>query len=394
MSRLRFLFLESFYGGSHRAFADGLVRYSAHRIDLVTMPAARWRRRYQTAAWELVERMDRCTAYDGIIATDLIDLADVRALMSEIGPVPPILLYMHESQTTYPPTTRRSPPRELLVIELKNVATADRILFNSHVHQNSFVAAIRDLTAGYTVDEGQPTARRLTETADRAASAAVRYPGVNLPRPPRPVSREGGSAGGGGPSVGGGTRRDATPLILWNHRWEYDKEPALFFRVLDKLQTDGYRFGVVLLGEESDAMRPRFAQAAARLGERLLQCGFVQSRQQYQTWLERADLVVSTAIQENFGIAVCEAVCCGCIPILPRRLSYPELVPRKLHYACLYDDEAGLYRRLVEQLLLPPAQRRATAAAFQQAFRRFDWQALAPQFDQELDRLARRAKPG
>ena len=43
MSILNILFLESFYGGSHREFADGLVQRSRHRIELHTLPARFWR---------------------------------------------------------------------------------------------------------------------------------------------------------------------------------------------------------------------------------------------------------------------------------------------------------------------------------------------------------------
>ena len=38
-TKLNFLFLEPFFGGSHREFARGLVAHSRHRIDLLTLPA-------------------------------------------------------------------------------------------------------------------------------------------------------------------------------------------------------------------------------------------------------------------------------------------------------------------------------------------------------------------
>ncbi|MBW2707028.1 MAG: DUF3524 domain-containing protein, partial [Deltaproteobacteria bacterium] len=38
-TRLKFLFLEPFFGGSHREFAQGLVAHSRHSIDLLTLPA-------------------------------------------------------------------------------------------------------------------------------------------------------------------------------------------------------------------------------------------------------------------------------------------------------------------------------------------------------------------
>jgi hypothetical protein len=56
--------------------------------------------------------------------------------------------------------------------------------------------------------------------------------------------------------------------------------------------------------------------------------------------------VVSTAIQEFFGIAVVAAIYCRCFPVLPRRLAYPEVTPEASHEACLYDDFQGLVDRL------------------------------------------------
>ena len=29
------------------------------------------------------------------------------------------------------------------------------------------------------------------------------------------------------------------PILLWNHRWEYDKNPVAFFAALDELILDG-----------------------------------------------------------------------------------------------------------------------------------------------------------
>jgi hypothetical protein len=47
---MKFLFLEPFYGGSHRDFADGWIKHSRHRFDLFTLPARFWKWRMRGAA--------------------------------------------------------------------------------------------------------------------------------------------------------------------------------------------------------------------------------------------------------------------------------------------------------------------------------------------------------
>lgn len=57
-------------------------------------------------------------------------------------------------------------------------------------------------------------------------------------------------------------------------------------------------------------------------------------KEEYYRLLGRAKIVVSFALQENFGYGIAEAVKLGCYPILPNRLCYPEMYPPE----CLYDN--------------------------------------------------------
>ena len=43
--------------------------------------------------------------------------------------------------------------------------------------------------------------------------------------------------------------KDDDPIIIWNHRWEYDKNPKLFFDALEIIKKEGYKFKLVILGE-------------------------------------------------------------------------------------------------------------------------------------------------
>lgn len=70
--------------------------------------------------------------------------------------------------------------------------------------------------------------------------------------------------------------------------------------------------------------------------------GHVESKQEYFEWLSQGHVVVSCAIQENFGISVVEAVGMGCIPLLPQRLAYPEIMPLEHHGSILYTSYSDL----------------------------------------------------
>lgn len=56
------------------------------------------------------------------------------------------------------------------------------------------------------------------------------------------------------------------------------------------------------------------------------------SKEDYYKVLAKAKVVVSFALQENFGYGVQEAVYLGCIPVVPDRLAYVEEFPQEYRY--------------------------------------------------------------
>ena len=77
---MKFLFLEPFYGGSHRDFADGWVQHSRHRLDLITLPARFWKWRMRGAALHFAKKVQSPSDYSGLIASNLMSLSDLKAL--------------------------------------------------------------------------------------------------------------------------------------------------------------------------------------------------------------------------------------------------------------------------------------------------------------------------
>lgn len=310
--------------------------------------------------------------YDVVVVTDLINLSDLRAVWQHHGTrrssLPPVLLYMHETQITYPPPRSprqrgtRDPTTEFQ--DIKNCLVAERVLFNSNAHRSTFLAAVENLA-------DQPDLAPLARYQEIAARSTVVYPGVTLP------------------DVRGSNRLETgPPRIVWNHRREYDKRPRRFFRALCELAQEGVPFEVIVLGERPADEAPAITDAREALRDRIVHWGYVSSRHEYDRWLQSAYIVVSTAIQENFGIAMVEAIGAGCIPLLPRRLSYPEIIPESLHPIVLYDDDHVFTARLRDTILtLPELQHSCRGLATH--MKRFTWETVVVEYDREIAGLIR-----
>ena len=357
---MRILFLEPFYGGSHREFADGLREHSRHRIDLQTLPARLWKWRLRAAGLTLAQRVAQPERYDLVVATGLLDLAQVRAVWG--ARTPPLLLYLHESQVSYPVPPGGSAGAEMLWRDVTNVCAADHVVFNSQYHRAAFRARLPAVIERLPDAEARPVAP--LERLDRRSS--VRYPGCRFDHRP-PVNPP-----------------EGPPVVIWNHRWEFDKAPADFVAALAEVARRGVPFGVALLGERLIPEPDALVQARAALAGRIVHDGF-PARPEYLRQLAAGSVVVSTAVQENFGIAVMEAMHAGCAPLLPRRLVYPELIPPDLHDRCLYQDAAGLVDRLTRELQSPPVGR----SRWRRLAARYAWPRVIDGYDELFAAVAR-----
>ena len=367
MTRRRVLLCEPYATGSHRAWAEGLARHSRHEVAVVSHPGTSWKWRMQGAALTMAEQVDRYVARHGrpdvLVVSEMVHVPALLGLARRSLADVPVVVYLHENQLTYPPPEGTVADHTYAMTNWLSMAAADRVVFNSEFHRTAVLDALPGFLARF------PDRRhdhRLAGVASRSSVLPIGVDPALFDLPDRvPTSGR-------------------VPLVLWNHRWEYDKAPEEFFGALSALADEGVSFQVAVAGATFRTVPSVFTAARERLGDRVVHFGTAE-RSTYVELLSRADVVVSTARHEFFGVAVVEAVAAGAMPVLPCRLAYPELVPTAEPY--LYDDHDGLLRSL-RRALTDPAGRRAAAARARDHAVRLARPTVAAAYDELVDVLA------
>ena len=368
MKPLNVLLIEPFYSGSHKSWADAIAQYSSHNVELLTLPGRFWKWRMHGAALSLAKAIcAKKKYYDVIMASDMLDLALLKAMIP--GDVYGVLaLYFHESQFTYPrqkgdKDLKKGRDRHYSWINYTAACVADVVFWNSQFHLDSFLKAVPSFLKRFP-DHREDYTENIREKSH------VLYVGLNLEgiRAIEPPKREGKA------------------LLLWNHRWEYDKNPLLFFETLFELKRRGIWFELAVLGQGHKHESEIFKLAREKLQEEIVYWGYVDSRTDYIKWLLRADILPVTSYQEFFGISVLEAVAANTIPLLPRRLVYPEHFNEDWQQRqFFYDDPDHLIdklQRFIMDIKLLRTQKTDHLA------NKYDWKKLIAEYDDQFKRIS------
>jgi hypothetical protein len=77
----------------------------------------------------------------------------------------------------------------------------------------------------------------------------------------------------------------------------------------------------------------------------------------------------------------------GCVPLLPNRLSYPEILPEKYHENFLYKNRDDLIEKLIS-IISDYTRYEKIQGRLSQEMRSFLWENVISRYDNVLDRLA------
>ncbi|EDM79744.1 glycosyl transferase, group 1 [Plesiocystis pacifica SIR-1] len=334
---MRVLYIEPFDAGSHAAFGRTLTGAEWAEWTALTLPGRHWKWRMRGSAVYFAEQLrQRAGApFDALFASAYLPLAELVGLRPELASIPRVL-YFHENQLAFPvstePGSKADPRRDLHFgfTQLVSALAATRCVFNSAHNRDSFLDAARELL------------RRMPDAVPPGwvDAIAARSEVLGLPLALPQIDAAGLR------DLPAGARADG-PLIVWNHRWEHDKGPDSLVRIVDALlEREQLRFRLAVCGQSFRRKPPALVEAEPRLrqalGERLVQWGHLESRADYLALLGQAQVALSTARHEFFGVAMLEAAHAGAQVLVPDRLSYPELFPPEARYA----DEADAIARL------------------------------------------------
>ncbi len=374
---LDILLIEAYHGGSHRSWVRGLMESSRHHIHLLEMPARFWKWRMHGAALTTSRRLRELGLRpDLVLASDMLDLATFLGLARDRLEAVPALLYMHENQLAYPKpppradwdaSRRRRAERQdahYPFVNLSSALAADEVWWSSSHNRDSFLAALPAFLRSFP-DAREPRAVEALESKSRIMPLGMDLSVLDRARPLE--------------------RTPGPPRILWNHRWEHDKDPSSFFAAIEVLEDRGLDYELVILGESFARYPPEFEAVKQSLAHRIRHIGYLRDRDEYAGWLWQSDLVVSTSRHEFFGLSVCEAIYCGCLPLLPDRLSYPEILGAAGRQ-WLY-PEGGLVNGLLERVArIGAAPQLDGDPILRERIAGFAWPKVARRYDRAFER--------
>jgi len=301
--------LSAYRSASHAAWANWLVEtFDEFNWQVLELPGRhfRWRIRGNPLSW--LNKLPESKP-DLILATSMVDLATLKGLHPQLANAA-CIYYFHENQFAYPTSKKQHESVDPQMVQLYGALAADKIFFNSTYNRDSFLDGVDRLL------------NMLPDEVPDNITQGLKNKTALLPVPVSKIEP---------------ADQKNPKLIVWNHRWEYDKAPEVFVEALHKLDKMNIDFQLALLGERPANKTTDLLHIEKYFSDKIIINEKV-TKQDYQKYLSLSSIVVSTAIHEFQGLAMLEAVSAGAVPVVPDDLCYTEQYPAEFQYEANNSD--------------------------------------------------------
>lgn len=307
MKSQRILLLSAYDARSHRYWHQQLIdQFPEHQWQVLSLQDRyfSWRMGGNALSFKAKFHQQLSKQYDLLLATSMTDLAAVRSFYPNLSLIPN-LLYFHENQFAYPENIQQQGLVEIQLRSIVSAMSADKLAFNSAYNRDTFYSGV------------QAFLQQMPDGIPVDLIGQLKQKTTLLPVPLKSDCT---------PDKGQKQHTSEEIHVVWNHRWEHDKGPETLLHLLQMTQNQPH-IKYHIIGQQFRNHPQTLQQVSEKHPAQCLTLGYVQSREQYIRILQSADIVLSTARHDFQGIAMLEGVACGCKPIAPDHLVYPELYP-------------------------------------------------------------------
>ncbi|XP_072882038.1 tRNA-queuosine alpha-mannosyltransferase isoform X2 [Hemitrygon akajei] len=363
------LMIEAFCGGSHKQLLD-LLQEEIEGCSVFTLTAKKWHWRARTAALYFTQTVPPSDNYRVLFTSSVLNLAELVALRPDLAKLKKVL-YFHENQLVYP--VRKSQERDFQYgyNQVISCLVADVVVFNSAFNMESFLTGIGPFMK-LIPDHRPKDLEKLIRPKCRVLYFPIRFPDVTRFLPAHKLCQTPQMTGV--QDIDDGEGLDG---LIALQKYKHDNE---------------------LMRNSSSVLEPHPAEKQEGLSspseslEELKHIKKSEGTSAYHGGEDKEHLAfnlcsrLSCNSEENYNVASqykplhivwphrwLEAVHCGCHPLCPKALVYPEIFPEMY----LYATAQQLFKKLQNFCKRPDLIRRKPVEV---NLARFSWVVLRGKF--------------
>ncbi len=182
---------------------------------------------------------------------------------------------------------------------------------------------------------------------------------------------------------------DGSPVFLWVGRLDANKDPVTVVKAFIQFaafQPEAKLYMVYQSDELLDDIRDIINQNPN--AATLINLVSKIQHAELQTWYNAADFIISGSHHEGSGIAVCEAMSCGCVPVITDIISFRKMTgPGKCGLLYEPGNAASLLKILMQTVGLDMEKERTKT--LQQFNTELSFEAIAKKIEQVIASLKR-----